>query len=131
MDDLLARIWDDLLARAWGPMWFRLILQPLVAISFGVRAGLRNARSSRGPAGQPRVLGPAHRRDMLQQGRRDLGNVVFVGILLDVIVQLIVLRAVYPGETLLVVTLVVIVPYQIIRTVVARLARKRQPSPAD
>jgi hypothetical protein len=124
MDEIFTRVWTDLVARTQGPLWFRLILQPLVAIVFGVRAGLRNAR--RGELqGTPE---PAYRREMLRQAWGDLGKVVLIGIVLDVVVQWMTLRTVWPGETLLVVLGIVVLPYQVIRTAVARLARGRRPA---
>jgi hypothetical protein len=128
MDDMLGRVFSDLVARTTGPMWFRLILQPLVATVFGVRAGLKNARDA-STAGR-RSLDPEYRARMLKQAWRDVGKVALIGGLLDVVFQGIVLHAVYPLEVLLVVLLIVVLPYQIVRTVVARLARGGPPSPA-
>ena len=125
MDEIFTRVWQDLVARTTGPMWFRLILQPLVAVVFGVRAGLRNARSS--PSGShhpPKSLDPAYRRAMFRQGLHDVGIMLGAGVALDAIFQLIALRAIYPGEAVLVAFLLVAVPYQIVRTVVARLASR-------
>lgn len=113
MDEILGRVWQDLIARTQGPMWFRLILQPLVALVFGVRAGLQNARR----AGDARSA-------LLRQAWHDMSKVALIGLVLDVIVQWLVLGAVYPLEALLVVFLIVVVPYQIIRTVVAWIATK-------
>lgn len=114
MDETFVRVWQDLVARTTGPMWFRLILQPLVAVFFGVRAGLANARAVR-----------AHdRKALLHQALRDIGKVFAIGVGLDVAFQLIALRTVYPLEALVVAFLLVAVPYQIIRTVVAWFATR-------
>jgi hypothetical protein len=123
MEDAWIRFWSDMVARTSGPMWFRLVLQPLVAVFFGVRAGLRDASI---------VTDRVERRDyrglMFHQAWTDLGKVTLVALVLDVIVQVLVLGTVYPGETLFVVFAIVVVPYQIIRSVVARLPRGRRPS---
>lgn len=124
MDEIITRVWLDLVARTTGPMWFRLALQPLVAIIFGIRAGMRNAREAASHGGKPRSLDPGYRRAMARQGWHDVGKMLIAGVVLDVIFQLIALHTVYPGEALLVGFLLVLVPYQIIRTVVARLARR-------
>ena len=115
MDETLLRVWHDMIARTTGPMWFRLILQPAVAIFFGVRAGLANARSA--PATDRRVL--------FHQALRDIGKVFAIGVGLDVAFQLIALRTVYPLEALVVAFLLVAVPYQIVRSLVALLASRR------
>ena len=44
MEDLLTRIFENLLGRVSGPMKFRLILQPLMAILFAMRDGLKDAK---------------------------------------------------------------------------------------
>jgi hypothetical protein len=124
MDEIIGRVWNDFLARTTGPMWFRLILQPAVAAVFGVRAGLRNARREASRSQPAQTLDPAYRRAMLRQALHDVGKVLIAGIGLDVIFQLIALRALYPIEAVLVGFLLVALPYQIVRTVVARLASK-------
>ncbi len=112
------------MARTTGPMWFRLILQPAVAVVFGVRAGQRNARSAASESHPARVLDPAHRRAMFRGALHDVGLMFIVGVGLDAIFQLSALRAFYPLEAVLVGFLLVAVPYQIVRTVVARLASR-------
>ena len=47
MDDVIARIWTDLIGRINGPMSFRIILQPVMAILFAFRDGLADARAGR------------------------------------------------------------------------------------
>ncbi len=120
MDDILARVWNDFVARSTGPMWFRLILQPLVAAFFGVRAGLRNAKGAKSE-GAP---DPDHRKTMFGQARKDVGKMLVIGFVLDAVFQLIALRTFYLGEALLVAILLVAVPYTIIRSVAGRLGSR-------
>ena len=48
MDDTLARIFEHLAARIGGPLTFRLeIVQPLVAATLALRAGLADAHMGR------------------------------------------------------------------------------------
>jgi len=51
LEEAFARGWENLIGRWDGPMWFRLLMQPGVAIFFAVRAGLRDAR-----LGKPSIL---------------------------------------------------------------------------
>ena len=122
MQEIFERVWHDLVARTTGPMWFRMILQPMVATAFGIRAGLRNAR--RAPSQSHNTLDPAYRRAMFRQGVNDVGKMLVVGVGLDAVFQLIALRTIYPGEAVLVGLLLVALPYQIVRTVVAGVASK-------
>jgi hypothetical protein len=123
MGDLLERVWDNLVDRTTGPMWFRLVLQPVVAILLGVRAGRANARRIVASGSRPRVFDPAHRRAMFLQTCREAGRPLIIGVVLDVIYQVIALRTVYPGEAVLVAFVLVVVPFHIVRTVIARKAR--------
>ncbi len=117
MDEIFGRVFQDLVARTTGPMWFRLILQPLVATFFGIRAGLANANRPKGPV-------PPNRRELFRQALHDVGKMLAVGAALDIIFQLIALRTVYPMEALLVAFLLVALPYQIIRTVTGWVASR-------
>ncbi len=47
MDDIFTRIWENLVGRIGGAMSFRLVLQPGVALFFGIRDGLKDARLGR------------------------------------------------------------------------------------
>jgi len=124
MDEIFGQVWNDFVARTTGPMWFRLILQPAVAIIFGVRAGRRNARRKASESQPARTLDAAYRKAMFRQALHDVGFVFLGGVGLDAIFQLIALRTFYPLEALLVGFLLVAVPYQIVRTIVARLVSK-------
>jgi hypothetical protein len=44
MEEALIRGWHNLVGRWGGPMSFRLLIQPAVAIFFAIRAGLQDAR---------------------------------------------------------------------------------------
>jgi len=49
MGDLLSPIIEDLVARVSGPMKFRLALQPVMAVFYAVRSGLKDAKEGRPP----------------------------------------------------------------------------------
>ena len=44
MDDVTTRFVSDLIGRSTGPMAFRLVLQPAMAVFFAIRDGVRAAR---------------------------------------------------------------------------------------
>jgi hypothetical protein len=104
-------------------MTFRLILQPVMAAFFAVRAGWRDGRASRVPFIWGLIHDPAHRRDMIRSGWKDVWRVFLLGIGMDVVYQIIVLRWFYPGEALIVATLLAIVPYLLLRGVTMRIVR--------
>lgn len=124
MDEIWTRIVQDMVDRVSGPMKFRMLLQPCMAIAFAVIAGLRDARMGKPPYAWALFTSPGHRADMLEDGWKSVGKVFVLAIILDIIYQVIVLGFVYPGEALIVALLLAIVPYLITRGLVTRIARK-------
>ena len=131
MEELVTRITENLVGRLHGPLTLRLLLQPMVAIFFATRAGLRDAREGRVPYFWALIYDPVHRRGMLREGWRDVGKVFVIAVALDVVYQMVVFRWLYPGETLIVACALALLPYLITRGLVTRIARgiKRSPSP--
>jgi hypothetical protein len=123
MEETLARIAENLVGRLHGPLTFRLLLQPAIAIFLAVRAGLHDARDHQPAYFWALINNAEHRRAMLRDGWRDIGKVFVIAIILDVIYQLIVVRWVYPGETLIVAAALALLPYLLFRGAVTRLVR--------
>jgi hypothetical protein len=123
MEDILARIAENLVGRMHGPLTLRLLLQPAVAIFFAVRAGLRDAREDRPPYFWALLYNADHRRAMLRDGWHDVSKVFVIAIILDIIYQVLVVRWVYPGETLIVAAILALVPYLLFRGAVTRVMR--------
>ena len=126
MDEIWMRIVENLVDRVSGPMKFRMLLQPIMAISFAVIAGLADAKLGKPPYFWSLLTDPAHRTDMLRDGWKSVGKVFVLAMVLDVVYQIIVARFVYPGEVVIVALLLAIVPYLLVRGLVTRIARARQ-----
>jgi hypothetical protein len=125
MEDLLARIFENLIDRVSGPMKFRLILQPLMAIIFAIRAGLKDAKEGRPPYFWAIFTDPVNRRDMLRDGWKSVGRIFILAIVIDAIYQFIVFRWFYPGEAILVGAILAFIPYLLIRGPVNRIVRRK------
>jgi hypothetical protein len=121
--DIWTRVGTQLIARVSGPMKFRLVLQPLMASIFAIRAGLADAKAGRPPWFWELVSNPPERKDMIKEAWRRIGKVFVLAVVLDVVYQLIVLHFVYPGEALIVAFILAIVPYVILRGPAMRVAR--------
>lgn len=122
MDELIARYIGDLTGRVSGPMWFRFILQPTMAAIFALRAGLEDART-----GQPAyfwavVNNPAHRRDLLRDGWKDVAKVFTIAVVLDTIYQVTQLRWIYPLQALIIAFTLAFLPYLLLRGPFRRIA---------
>jgi hypothetical protein len=124
MDDIWIRVVENLQDRVSGPMKFRLLLQPLMAVIFAVMSGLKDAKAGKPPYFWALLTNPAHRREMIRDGWKSVGKVFVLALILDVIYQVIALRFVYPGEAIVVAIALAIVPYLIVRGLVTRVARK-------
>lgn len=123
MEDLFIRIYADLIDRVSGPMKFRLLLQPLIAVILAIRSGLKDAKEGR-PAYLWALFTQAeHRREMLRDGWKSVGRVFIIANIIDAVYQLGVLRRFYPGEALLISAILALVPYLLIRGPVNRIAR--------
>ena len=126
MEDFLARIFEDLIGRVSGPMKFRLILQPLIAIIFAVRAGLKDAKEGKVPYNWALISDRDHRRDLLRSGWKSVGKVFVIAILIDLVYQWIVFRRFYPAEALLVAAILAFIPYLLVRGPLTRIVRRKR-----
>ncbi len=123
MEDIIARIFENMVDRVTGPMKFRLILQPLMAVILAVRSGLRDAREGKPAYFWGLFTEPDKRREMLRDGWKSVGRVFILAVIIDIVFQLLVFRWVYPVEALIVAMILAIVPYIVIRGPVNRIAR--------
>ena len=123
MEDLLSRIWNDLAGRISGPMTFRLYLQPLMALLFALRDGVKDARDGRQPYYHALVTDPESRGLRLREGFNAVSRVFILAVIMDLIYQLIALRWFYPGEALIVAFALAFLPYLLFRGLANRIAR--------
>jgi hypothetical protein len=116
---------EGLLARVHGPMAFRFVIQPLVAIFFAVRDGLSDAKAGRKAYFWALFSEAKHRREMLSSGWRSIGKVFVVAGLLDLLFQSIVFGRLRLDGALWAGVILALVPYLAIRGPVGRLSRRR------
>jgi hypothetical protein len=123
---MLGRLWANLIGRIGGPLTFRLVLQPTAAIFFALRAGWKDAREGRVPYGWVILSDPINRRDLLQEGWKDVAKVFVVAVAIDFVYQLIELRWFYPEEAVIVAAILALMPYLLLRGPANRMARRWQ-----
>jgi hypothetical protein len=123
MEDLFLRIVENFFDRTTGPLKFRFVLQPTMAIIFAVIAGLKDAREGNPPYFWSLLTNQGHRREMIKDGWKSVGKVFVLAMVLDIVYQFIELNFVYPGEIVIVAFALAILPYLILRGLVTRIAR--------
>ena len=121
--ETIARGWENLVGRLGGPMSFRFLMQPAVAIFFAIRAGVKDARENK-----PTFLGcalsnPRSWSPRMRQSWKDVGAVFIVALILDAIYQIVVQSGIFTLELLITATVLALVPYMVLRDLVARVAR--------
>ena len=85
MDHLFTRITEGMIARVTGPMKFRLVLQPCMAIFLAVRGGLQDAKAGKPPYFWACCFDKGERESMIKEGWKHIGKVFILAFVLDVI----------------------------------------------
>ena len=128
--EFFVTVGDMLIGREHGPLHFRLVMQPLVAIALAIWVGLRDAREGRAPYFFWAVFTDKTRRpELLRLAWQDVGRVFIIALVLDVIYELIVWHWVYPTQAIVVAVTLAIIPYLLVRGPATRIARRFYPKP--
>lgn len=120
MLEFMTPIVDAMAERVSGPMNMRLFLQPLMAIFFATRSGLKDAKEGKPPYFWSLFADADHRRDLLRDGWKSIGKVFIVAMVLDGVYQYVVQKSVVPIEVVGVAFILAIIPYLIVRGLVTR-----------
>jgi hypothetical protein len=123
MRDFLTTYWNDFLGRFEGPLHFRLIMQPLMAILFAVRDGRRDAREGRGAYLWSLFSDAAQRAYLLRDGIKSIAKVFVLAFVLDHAYQFIEWHGIKPLQGLLTAVVLAVIPYVLLRGPVNRVAR--------
>jgi hypothetical protein len=95
------------------------VLQPLTAVVIAGLAGLKDARAGRTAYCWALLANPVERRKLLREGWRDVARVFAFAVIVDLIYEVIAFRRVFPGESLIVATLLALLPYPFVRSFVS------------
>ena len=117
---------EELPQRLTGPGRLRFVLQPLVAIVLGWRAGMSDARARQPPYLYGLIMGGVNRRELLRSGLASIRNLIAVGIVLDAVAQLLIYGQVHPGAALVIGPVLICLPYAASRALTNRVARLTQ-----
>ena len=121
------------MGRPTGPLFFRLILQPIVATFLAIRAARNDARHGRPAFFCAIMKEPKNRRRLILEAWKHIGALFLVGVGLDVLYQLIVFHGIRPVQSLIVATVLALFPYLAVRGLTNRILTccvNRQPNPS-
>jgi len=88
-----------------------------------VRGGLADARAGHPPYLIGLLAVPGRRGEMLRSGLAVVRNLLAVGIILDLVFQVVLYRSVHPGAALVVGPILICLPYALSRALTNRAAR--------
>ena len=121
MDETAARFWQELISRPSGPLAFRFVLQPVVAIAYALRDGIGDAKRGRPAYFWAIFSDSAQRRALIKSGWQSIGKVLVLALVIDIIYQFIVLKGLRPLEAITIAVALAIVPYILVRGPINRL----------
>jgi len=122
--EVVLRIFRDLFNRPSEPMSFRFILQPVMALIAALRDGIKDARTERSPYFWTIMSEPGKRAGRLREGLNATARILLLGLVMDVIYQIMVLKRFYPAEAVIIAVMLAFVPYFFMRGPIARIARR-------
>jgi hypothetical protein len=126
MDDMVSRFFSELIGREHGPLSFRFILQPLMATFYAYRAAKKDVQLGRAPYFWD--VSKHHgreRRALLREGVKSDARVIVLGVVMDVVYQVIVFRTFHPLQTVVVVFVLAFLPFLLLRGPINRFLRRR------
>ena len=121
MDEILSRFVPEMIGRIDGPMSFRLILQPAIALFFAFRDGRKDALAGRAPFGWAILSDSNHRRYLLADGWKGVGKVFVMAFVLDSVYQYVAIGGFRPVQAFATACLLALVPYVLFRGPFSRL----------
>ena len=124
--DVRDRVWHDLLERPSHLFSFRFILQPVMAGIAALHDGIADARRGRTPYFWALVTRSSRLLGRLEEGVISTDRVLLLGLVMDTIYQLIVLKTFYPAEAAIVAIVLAFIPYLILRGPITRFALYRR-----
>jgi hypothetical protein len=119
------RLWQNILDRPGAPIEFRFILQPTMATIAALRDGVTDARVGRSPFLWTVLSNRAEWGGRLREGLISTARIILLGIAMDTIYQIIVLKAFYPAEAAIIAIVLAVAPYVVLRGPIERFARWR------
>jgi hypothetical protein len=115
---------EDIISRFTGRGRFRFVIQPLTAILLGIRSGLKDAGEKRPGYIKELLQRKSGLKQALTEGLDVISTLLLMGVLADIIFQLVLFRMVHIVPALILGPILITGPYIISRDLANRLFRK-------
>lgn len=119
-----ADFWTDMGLRLTGPAAMRFVIQPILAVLFGVRDGVRDAGVGEPPWLFDIITVPSDRKRQAGRAWAGIGKAIIFATVLDAVLQLPILGRVYLGAAVIVGVALMGLPYVIARGISNRIASR-------
>lgn len=113
---------NEIVARITGPLGFRFIIQPLVAILLGILDGYKDKKSGSPPYVMAFITYPEKRLPLLRSAVVSAIKPIIIGIITDAIAQYLIFKTIHPMQAVFVGTVIIAIPYVITRGLVNRIS---------
>ncbi|MBD3244348.1 MAG: hypothetical protein GF331_27400 [Chitinivibrionales bacterium] len=124
--EALTTFFTQMADRLTGPLSFRFILQPAIAVLLGVRDGRLDAKAGLPPFILDVLIHRQARKQRLGHALRSTLSAIVVGVIVDALAQYLIFRAIYPLQALLVGTVIIALPYAVARGLANRAISLRR-----
>ncbi|MBS0577799.1 MAG: hypothetical protein JSR36_00900 [Proteobacteria bacterium] len=121
MGDLFSSFWSDFIERLDGPLHFRFVVQPMIAVLLAVRDGRRDARAGRSAFLWKFASKPEHRGVLVKSAAQGISKVFAIALVLDFAYQWIEWGSLKPLQAVATAALLAVVPYVLLRGPANRL----------
>jgi hypothetical protein len=111
-----------------GKGQLRLLLQPAMALIFGIRAGIADARAGHLPFGRRMIAGAEPRWQLIKESIKRVLSPLVLAFVLDVILQKLTLGRVRPLVAIIVAAILVWIPFLLVRGITNRIWRRLRPT---
>lgn len=112
---------NEVIARFTGPLGFRFIIQPLIAILLGLKDGIKDAKSGVPPYVVHFLIYPEKRWMLLRNASISVLKPITFGIITDAVAQYLIFNTVHPMQAIFVGVMIIAIPYVLSRGLINRV----------
>lgn len=112
---------EELPQRLTGPGRLRFLLQPALAVLLGAMGGRADAKAGNPPYLFGLIFHAGRRKELLRSGVAAIRTLVAMGVVLDVVFQLVIYQEVHPGAAVVIGPVLIALPYALARALTTRL----------